>query len=61
MELEKNPNKKKTPTPSEETQNQEDQEVIENNSESASKTRAGTRKTKKYPTERTQKRQNEFV
>ena len=53
MDIEKTPNKRKTPTPSEENQKQEDQEAIEEtNSKSASKTRAGTRKTKKYPTER---------
>ena len=53
MDIEKTPNKRKTPTPSEENQNQEDQEAIEEtNSESASKTRAGTNKTTKYPTER---------
>ena len=46
MEIEKKTNKRKPPTPSEETQNQEDQEAIENNSESASKTRAGTRKSR---------------
>ena len=46
MEIERNPNKRKTPTPSEETQDQEDQEAIENNSEFTSKTRAGTKKSR---------------
>ena len=50
MEIEKKPNKRKTPSPSEETQNQEDQEAIETNSESASKMRAGTRKSRQKKT-----------
>ena len=50
MEIEKKTNKRKPPTPSEETQNQEDQEAIENNSQSASKTRAGTRKSRQKNT-----------
>ena len=50
MEIEKSPNKRKTPTPSEETQNQEDQEAIEITSESASKTRAITRKSRQKKT-----------
>ena len=47
MGIGKTPNKREKPTPSEENQNQEDQEAIEEtNSESASKTRAGTRKSR---------------
>ena len=47
MDIGKNPNKRKTPTPSEGNQNQEDQQATEEtNCESAPKTKAGTRKSR---------------
>ena len=51
MDIEKTSNKRKAPTPSEKSQNQEDQEAIEEtNSDSTSKTRSGTRKSRQKKT-----------
>ena len=51
MDIEKTPNKRKAPTPSDGSQNQEDQEVIEDiNSDPTSKTRSGTRKSRQNKT-----------
>ena len=59
IEIEKSPNKRKTPTSSEEIQNQEDQEAIEITSESASKTKASTRKSRQKKTLQKGKKQVE--
>ena len=63
MDIGKNPNKRKTPTPSEGNQNQEDQQATEEtNCESAPKTKAGTRKSRqKRPYRMSKNNYNDFV